>query len=209
MRWVHGLCECQTTSSTELFVVKKAEWCPVKVFPPLPLWDWFCCEAIKKENPAAVLCDAFQIDIYLQQEASPFCVANLLQVRIELATEDPLCCQNRLCRAVGKSKMSAKLRDEDSPCYFLPRPDLVEPFLFPPFRLLFQCAHFWLELFEALVREKIALSHRLTRCFCRNRGVPFKCTGLVVAFRPVYAVRCPSVEPCSIQTKQWEIDKDS
>ena len=96
--------------------------------------------------------------------------------------------------------MSAKLRDEDSHGYFLPRPDLVEPFCF-----LSACCfnvHIFDELFEAVVREKIALSHRLTRCFCRNRGVPFKCTGLVVAFRPVYAVRCPSVEPCSIQTKK-------
>ena len=31
--------------------------------------------------------------------------------------------------------------------------------------------------------EKIAPFHRLTRCFCRNRPVLFKCTGLVVAFR--------------------------
>ena len=47
------------------------------------------------------------------------------------------------------------------------------------------------ELFEALVEhEKIAPSHRLTRCFCMSRGVSFKCTGLVVAFRPVDALRC-------------------
>ena len=63
------------------------------------------CEAIKKENPATVLCDPFQIDIYLQQEASPFCVAKPLQVRMELAIEivlcfpSPLCCQSpSLCR---------------------------------------------------------------------------------------------------------------
>ena len=31
--------------------------------------------------------------------------------------------------------------------------------------------------------EKIAPFHRLTRCFCMNRPVLFKCTGLVVAFR--------------------------
>ena len=31
--------------------------------------------------------------------------------------------------------------------------------------------------------EKIASFHRLTPCFCRNRPVLFKCTGLVVAFR--------------------------
>ena len=31
--------------------------------------------------------------------------------------------------------------------------------------------------------EKIAPFHRLTPCFCRNRPVLFKCTGLVVAFR--------------------------
>ena len=35
--WFVGVCECgQTTCSTELFVVKKAEWCSLKVFPPLP-----------------------------------------------------------------------------------------------------------------------------------------------------------------------------
>ena len=46
---------------------------------------------------------------------------------------------------------------------------------------LFQFAE---RLFEALVEhEKIAPFHRLTRCFCRNRPVLFKCTGLVVAFR--------------------------
>ena len=73
---------------------------PLKVFPP-----FFRCEAIKKENPATVLCDPFQIDIYLQQEESPFCVAKPLQVRMELATEivlcfpSPLCCQSpSLCR---------------------------------------------------------------------------------------------------------------
>ena len=38
--------------------------------PPTAMWDSLCCEAIKKENPATVLCDPFQIDIYLQ-EASP------------------------------------------------------------------------------------------------------------------------------------------
>ena len=38
--------------------------------PTTALWDSLCCEAIKKENPATVLCDPFQIDIYLQ-EASP------------------------------------------------------------------------------------------------------------------------------------------
>ena len=41
-----------------------------------------------------------------------------------------------------------------------------------------------MKLFEALVEhEKIASFHRLTPCFCRNRPVLFKCTGLVVAFR--------------------------
>ena len=35
----------------------------------------------------------------------------------------------------------------------------------------------------------MAPSHRLTRCFCMNRGVSFKGTGLVVAFLPVYALR--------------------
>ena len=39
-------------------------------------------------------------------------------------------------------------------------------------------------------QEKIAPSRRLSRCFCKNRGVSFKCTGLLVAFRPVSALRC-------------------
>ena len=35
--WFVGVCECdRTTSSSEVFVVKKAAWCPLKVFPPLP-----------------------------------------------------------------------------------------------------------------------------------------------------------------------------
>ena len=60
--------------------------------PPLPCSFFFWrCEAIKKENPATVLCDPFQIDIYLQQEASPFCVAKPLQVRMALATEIVIC----------------------------------------------------------------------------------------------------------------------
>ena len=56
--------------------------------------------------------------------------------------------------------------------------------------LVFQLPHIlksrlrpWLE------HEKMAPSHRLTRCFCMNRGVSFKGTGLVVAFLPVYALR--------------------
>ena len=40
--------------------------------PTTALWDSLCCEAIKKEKPSKVLCDADEIDIYLQQEASPF-----------------------------------------------------------------------------------------------------------------------------------------
>ena len=39
--------------------------------PPTALWDCFCCEAIKKEKPNKVQCDADEIDICLQQEASP------------------------------------------------------------------------------------------------------------------------------------------
>ena len=48
------------------------------------------CEAIKKEKPNKVQCDADEIDIYLQ-EASPFCVAKPLQVRMALATEIVIC----------------------------------------------------------------------------------------------------------------------
>ena len=59
--------------------------------PPLPCSFFLRCEAIKKENPATVLCDPFQIDIYLQQEASPFCVAKPLQVRMALAAEIVIC----------------------------------------------------------------------------------------------------------------------
>ena len=74
------------------------------------LWDCFCCEAIKKEMELSVA--APLMDIYLQQEANLFCVANPLQVRMELATEivlcfpSPLCCQNpSLCRmAIGPGR---------------------------------------------------------------------------------------------------------
>ena len=59
--------------------------------PTTALWDCFCCEAIKKEKPNKVQCDADEIDIYLQQEASPFCVAKPLQVRMALATEIVIC----------------------------------------------------------------------------------------------------------------------
>ena len=77
--------------------------------PTTALWDCFCCEAIKKEMELSIA--APLIDIYLQ-EASPFCVANPLQVRMELATEialcfsSPLCCQNpSLCRmAIGRGR---------------------------------------------------------------------------------------------------------
>lgn len=62
-------CECgETTFSSELFLVKAA-WCPLTVSPNASR-DWVCSEAIKKENPKTVPCDAVEIDIYLQQEAS-------------------------------------------------------------------------------------------------------------------------------------------
>ena len=81
------------------------------MFPPTALWDCLCGEAIKKEEELGIA--ASKIDIYLQQEASPFCVAKPLQVRMELATEivlcfpSPLCCQSpSLCRtAHGASRM--------------------------------------------------------------------------------------------------------
>ena len=79
--------------------------------PPTAMWDCFCCEAIEREEKLTV--PASRIDIYLQQEASPFCVAKPLQVRMELATEVVLCfpspwwCQNpSLCRtAIGRGRM--------------------------------------------------------------------------------------------------------
>ena len=46
------------------------------------------CEAIKKEEELGIA--ASKIDIYLQ-EANLFCVANPLQVRMELATEIVIC----------------------------------------------------------------------------------------------------------------------
>ena len=56
--------------------------------PTTALWDCFCCEAIEREEKLTI--PASRIDIYLQ-EASLFCVANPLQVRMELATEIVLC----------------------------------------------------------------------------------------------------------------------
>ena len=98
--WFVGVCECrQTTSSTELFVVKKA------VFIDAHL------EAI---DPSLPPIEASKIDVYLQ-EASPvfFCVANPLQSengtchrnRISCFSS-PLCCQNSsLCRmAIGRGR---------------------------------------------------------------------------------------------------------
>ena len=38
--------------------------------PPTALWDCLCCEAIEREEKLTV--PASRIDIYLQQEASPF-----------------------------------------------------------------------------------------------------------------------------------------
>ena len=60
----------------------------IECFPPLPCRIFLCCEAIKKEMELSIA--APLIDIYLQ-EASLFCVANPLQVRMELATEIVLC----------------------------------------------------------------------------------------------------------------------
>ena len=65
--------------------------------PPTALRDCLCCEAIKKEAELDI--PAFQIDMY-SQEASPFCVANPLQVRMELATEIVLCFSSPLS-AIG------------------------------------------------------------------------------------------------------------
>ena len=59
------------------------------MFPPTAFWDSLCCEAIKKEEELGIA--ASKIDIYLQQEASPFCVAKPLQVRMALATEIVIC----------------------------------------------------------------------------------------------------------------------
>ena len=78
-----------------------------------------CCEAIKKEAELAIR--AFQLDIYIQQEASPFCVAKALQVSMSLASEivlcfsSPLCCQNpSLCRMENGSRIPLKLADSDT-----------------------------------------------------------------------------------------------
>ena len=65
--------------------------------PPTALWDCLCCEATKKEAELDI--PAFQIDMY-SQEASPFCVANPLRVRMELATEIVLCFSSPLS-AIG------------------------------------------------------------------------------------------------------------
>ena len=43
--------------------------------PTTALWDSLCCEAIKKEEELGIA--ASKIDIYLQQEASPFSVSVL------------------------------------------------------------------------------------------------------------------------------------
>ena len=64
------------------------------------------------ERKAKLTIAAFMIDIYVQEEASLFCAANPLQVRMELATEIVLCfpsplrCQNpSLCRrAIGRDR---------------------------------------------------------------------------------------------------------
>ena len=75
------------------------------MFPPLHCRNSLCCEAIKKEKPNKVQCDADEIDIYLQQEASPFlCCQSVASedgtcTEIVLCFPSPLCCQNpSLCR---------------------------------------------------------------------------------------------------------------
>ena len=40
-------------------------------------------DALEAINPSLPPIEASKIDIYLQQEASPFCVAKVLQVRME------------------------------------------------------------------------------------------------------------------------------
>eukprot|EP00434_Breviolum_minutum_P001474 symbB.v1.2.001301.t2/scaffold57.1/size370615/10 len=57
----------------------------------------------KAINPSLPPIEASKIDIYLQQEASPFCVAKMLQVRMELATELVLD-NTRLCENAEKFK---------------------------------------------------------------------------------------------------------
>ena len=68
-----GQCGQTTFTAAELFVMEKAAWCSLKVLPCGFVLS-VRCEAIKKEAELAI--PAFQIDIYNQQEASPFCVAN-------------------------------------------------------------------------------------------------------------------------------------
>ena len=88
--------------------------------PTTALWDCFCCEAIEREEKLTI--PASRIDIYLQ-EASLFCVASPLQVRMAPATEivlcfsSPLCCQSLCQMQDGKwkkvEKMGARLQDTD------------------------------------------------------------------------------------------------
>ena len=59
--------------SQQRSVMEKAEWCSLKVLL-CGFVLWVCCEAIKKEAELAI--PTLQADIYIQQEASPFCVAN-------------------------------------------------------------------------------------------------------------------------------------
>ena len=47
---------------------------------------WFCCEAIRKEKPNKVKCDADEIEIYIQQDEPLFVPSTSLLVAVVLVT---------------------------------------------------------------------------------------------------------------------------
>jgi len=88
---------------------------------------WFSCEAIKKEKPNKVKCDADEIEIFSQQDHQLFVPPTSLLVAVASMTKQDGAFQTSAstCRMllmdlqdgkwIGEEKMSASLRDTDEP----------------------------------------------------------------------------------------------
>ena len=89
---------------------------------------WFCCEAIRKEKPNKVKCDADEIEIYIQQDEPLFVPPTSLLVAVASMTKQDGTFQSSAstCRTlllmdlqdgkwIKEEKMSENLRDTSEP----------------------------------------------------------------------------------------------
>ena len=87
------VCGCMQVSSDNVLnravCGEESSVMSIEGVPPLPCGIACAVRRLRKKRNCPLR--ASKIDIYLQQEASPFCVAKPLQVRMALATEIVIC----------------------------------------------------------------------------------------------------------------------